>query len=316
MASDLPSGGGPDRITWSEVSDFRGENIKSFSEQERTLKEVFDLLESFGFAINSSRIRSYRDSLKAIRDKAALNRNLSFDNGMQLLCTIVELTELGKILKAAKTAPDISLWRNQLEKLISGTHARIPSKLSPAWDFQFETFIASVIQLSDYEVAFEEPDVIVKDRRDCFGIAAKRPKTEQAIKRNLDKAAKQINNSGVDGIIALDCSAIIANGKAITTTDYPRAIVFVKELLDRLMEQNLSTIHRVKIGDHVFGVLLSLHMPVTIVDMDWQRAESFCSAFRWTLIPLVNPLDPRFDTVLRFAKNCEKGLFAEHTGAS
>jgi hypothetical protein len=225
----------------------------------------------------------------------------------------VELRQLDTILRAAKAAPNLSVWRDHIEKLISGTHPEIPEKLSPSWDFQFEALLAAVVQLSGYQIEFQEPDIVASDRNTTFGIAAKRPRTEAGLRRNLRKAARQISKSDRDGIIALDCSVILATDRAITTTDEAHAADFVKNILVHFLRNNAVEIDRIRCEQKVFAVLLTLDMPVTIVDSEWKSAVQMTTAFRWTIVPLVEVLDPRYSIAINFAENCQQGLFSNQS---
>jgi hypothetical protein len=310
MDASKPANPNRGDVKWVEVSNFRGTNPKSFEDQERSLEGISKLIEDFGFSIGTSRIRSYQNVLSKLKAKAEQNSNFELSDGIHLLHTSVELSQLGTILRAARAAPNLSIWRSHLEKLISGTHPETPSKLSASWDFQFEALVAGVAQLSGYEIEFDEPDIVVKDGNITFGIAAKRPRTAAGIRRNLRKAAKQISKSNRDGMIALDCSVILATDRAITTISESHAVDFVSDLLARFMQDNASEINRVRSERNLLAVLLALHMPVTIVDSEWKRAVQLTTAFRWTVVPLTEPSDPRFDLAIRFAQQCQTGLFS------
>ncbi|MBJ7405063.1 MAG: hypothetical protein JHD07_17850 [Bradyrhizobium sp.] len=301
------------KVTWVGVSDFRGTNPKSFAEHESSLSDISQLIETLGFSVGNSRIRSYQNVLSALRTKAERDHKLTLSDGMQLLHTSVELHQLGTILRAARGAPDLSIWQSHLERLISGTHPDVPAKLSPTWDFQFETFVASVAQLSGYEIDFQEPDILIKDGDRSFGIAAKRPRTAPGLRRNLQKAAKQILKSTFEGMIAVDCSVILATDRAITTTSDEHAAEFVEEILADFLRDSAFEIHRYRSEPKVFAMLFVLHMPVTIVDTEWTKAKQLTTAFRWTVVPLVNPDDPRYHTSIRFAERCSQGLFTNRS---
>jgi hypothetical protein len=293
-----------------ELSNFRGSNPQSFDQQEKTLANLSELIESLGFPVKTSRIASYIRLLAKLRSKAESNLSLTLSDVMEWLHTSIELSQLDIILRAAKDAPTLATWQDHLGVLISGTHPDVISKFSPSWDFQFEALVAGVAQLSGYAVEFEEPDIVVTEGNVCFGIAAKRPRNQNGVRRNIHKAAKQISKTNRDGIIALDCTAILATDRAITTTDDAQATELVNEILERFIRNIGFEIHRAKSESNVIGILLTLYMPATIVDLAWQQAERMTTSFRWTVVPLIEPYDPRHDLVLRFAEKCQRGLFA------
>jgi hypothetical protein len=86
---------------------------------------------------------------------------------------------------------------------------------TPGRDAQFELYIAACCQKAGFEpVAYEEPDVtcLVDGRRFC--IAAKRVKCVRQASKRINAAARQIEKSGIPGIIVLDM-AIAWNPKNV-----------------------------------------------------------------------------------------------------
>jgi len=72
---------------------------------------------------------------------------------------------------------------------------------------QFHLYLAAVCQNAGmYPVGFEEPDVTCSIGGKKFGIAAKRIKSRDQIKRHIKKAADQVFRSNLRGIIALELS--------------------------------------------------------------------------------------------------------------
>jgi hypothetical protein len=202
-----------------------------------------------------------------------------------------------------------------LRTLLSGSHPDIPSKSSTAWDFQFEAYVAAVAQLSGYQIDFAEPDIIIHDGATRLGIAAKRPRGQNGVRRNLEKAVKQINKSGLDGLIALDCSFIVADGRSLTATTLQNAALAAKTLVQEFVERNVTNIRTISFGQNVIGIIFTLHMPATLVDEEWKRATQMVSAYRWTVLPVIDSNDVRLKTVLNFTEQCQRGLFNESASA-
>ena len=293
---------------WSVLSNFEGADFRPFEEALSNLQQVLELARSIGLRTDSSRIWAYGKTLSDLRDLAAADQQLSMDLAMRLLCTIVELSELTTIRRAVESASDSKIWHGHLERILSGSHPNVPSKASPAWDFQFEAFVAAVTQLSGFDVEFAEPDFIVRNDTTFFAIAAKRPRGQGGIRRKLSRAAKQIQTTGIDGLIALDCSFAIANGRSLTTTTLSSATSSATLLVQDFIQTNISTIRSVNFGTSVVGIVFALHIPVTLVDDGWQRAIQLLSAYRWTVLPLIDADDSRLSNVLRFAERCQYGL--------
>jgi hypothetical protein len=302
------------RRPWTELSDVFGKSDMSFDEQIAVSEEIIAAFAKLGIPTKNSRIVAYRNALLNVKRRAAKDQNFDLETAMSLLGTSVEIQQLRLIAKAAASAQNVSEWRNQLERLVSGSHPSIPSRATAGFDFQYEAYLASVASLSGYNVCFREPDIIINEEDVVFGIAAKRPRRHSGFERNVARAVKQIRNSGIKGIIALDCSIVAADGKAITTTDPMEAANLAKELCEAVLKVHLTCIKDLRRHAHVLGVLFSIHLPVTIVDEHWQSATSFRSAFRWTTIPLQTS-ERDLQLILEFTKRCERALFETEAAA-
>lgn len=298
-----------ENVRWTELSNFKGTTLRSFDENIENLKKLAELIGRLGFTTKSSRVWAYERTLTDLRKLAQTNQAMTFDQALRLLGSVVEVSELTTILKAAQLAVEPSIWQTHLGTLLSGNHPDVGSKSSAAWDFQFEAYVAAVVQLSGYQVNFSEPDIIVCDELGTFGIAAKRPRNENGIKRNLEKAVKQINKSGLEGFIALDCSFAVADGQSLTTTTFESAISATKTMLHAFIQSNIANISSIRFGKSVTGIIFTLHIPVTLVDEDWKQTTQLASAYRWSIFPTVTSTDVRLSRVLSFAEQCQRGLF-------
>ena len=118
-------------------------------------------------------------------------------------------------------------------------------------DFQFELFIAAVCQSAGLTpVNYTEPDVTCTVNGVTTCIAAKRLKSVTALKKRVKKAAQQIGNTQMPGIIAIDtCAALNPDNKRITT---PMPEKQFGQLYKQAMTQFLHEWHR-KIYDWVAG---------------------------------------------------------------
>lgn len=85
-------------------------------------------------------------------------------------------------------------------------------------DFQFELFVAAICQSAGLiPVDYEEPDVTCTVNGIKFGLAAKRLKNISNMDKRLKKAAEQVQEAQLPGIIALDtCLALNLENKRIT----------------------------------------------------------------------------------------------------
>ena len=192
-----------------EVSNLTGGRFTSFDEEKNIFDDVCKLIAELHLPMDFSRIGAYRRFLQKLTEGAKKERNLTQTETIELLNTTVELSELRAILSAASASHDPLMWKSHLKKLVAGTHPHTNSKNAPVWNFQYEMFLAAVIQLGGYQVVLAEPDILVKDARRTVGIAAKRPHSLYNLSDNLKKGGRQIRMAGVDGLVALDVSLIV-----------------------------------------------------------------------------------------------------------
>lgn len=97
---------------------------------------------------------------------------------------------------------------------------------SSARDFQFEMLVAALFKRAGYGVALSEPDVIVTTNHGNVGIAAKRPRSQDNLRRLFEDADDQIRRSGYHGIVAIDISfLLLPNNLHIPAGDGGRGIV-------------------------------------------------------------------------------------------
>ena len=165
-----------------------------------------------------------------------------------------------------------------------------------------------VAQLSGYEITLHEPDVVISEGARKFGIAAKRFRTMNGLKNCMEKGARQIARAGFDGIIAVDISLLLADGQSLFANDSEGALMTVKYRVEEFVSDHKSIIKEAARGPLVAGVLLSLHMPATIVDKAGSFKQ-FASAIRWTIFALTD--DWRYTSILEFAEKAQLGLFGQ-----
>lgn len=87
-------------------------------------------------------------------------------------------------------------------------------KHSPARDCQFKLVVASGFRQAGYAVELAELDLVVETSIGPFGVAAKRPRVQSKIERNIRDARHQIEDHTGSGAIAVDVSILHASGCA------------------------------------------------------------------------------------------------------
>lgn len=134
---------------------------------------------------------------------------------------LVETHELGRIHEAFAERAEPSF----IEKLaFIAAGPALPfgeTGAGHARNYQFELFTAAELQLKGLPVLFEEPDIVINACAKFVGVAAKRPRNFDQIRRQLSRAVSQLllNQDRIThGVIALDTSIVI--------TDRPGALFF------------------------------------------------------------------------------------------
>jgi hypothetical protein len=292
-----------------ETLDIERFTYNSFDENLHEIQQVYEQFERLGVpTVPSSRINSYRAAFESLKRAAAEERRLDLSLAEMMLHATVELAQLKTIIKAATAATERTAWDEQLRRLISGMSIPTPgSKHSPAHDFQFETFLAAVAELSGYKVSFDEPDVVVRDGTRVFGIAAKRPRSKRRIEKNCRKAANQIRQSGLPGIVALDVSFALYPNQCVNTNDLSGGLLFVQAAVSNFLKSYYHDLADACRDDGALGVLACLHLPV--LNFGHDPPPQLASAMRWLVAPYCDPGDERLRWIIDFAENCELGLF-------
>ncbi len=115
---------------------------------------------------------------------------------------------------------DIHSTDDEFQRLVKSTlnDSPLPQKdrdNSKGRDAQFELFVAAICQNAGMLPIFrEEPDVTCHAGDIKFGIAAKRIKNVDRLEKHVRKAAGQIKDTGLPGIIALEtCVALNRNNE-------------------------------------------------------------------------------------------------------
>ena len=284
-------------------------NTTAFDDNLREIQDVYAQFEQLGIpTVSSSRINTYRDAFESLRQASKEKRRPDLSLATLMLHTMVEFAQLRTIVKAAMASPERISLNDQLGRLISGTSVPTPLyKHSPAHDFQFESFLGAVAELSGYKVNFAEPDIIVQCDTYTFGIAAKRPRSKRAVEKNCRKAASQIRQSGLPGIIALEMSFALYPNQCINTNDLAGSLAFIQAAANKFVGDYYHTFRKVCRDDSVLGVFVCLQLPV--LNFGHPVAPQLATAVRWLLAPYCEPHDERLRWILEFAAKCELGLF-------
>jgi len=139
-------------------------------------------------------------------------------------------------------------------------------------DTQFELFVAAICQAAGFvPVDYQEPDVICTLEGARIGIAAKRIKSESQVSKRIPKAAKQIEMSGLLGVIALDTSiGLNANNERITTPMSDEEFVPLHGMaINYFLSCHADRIRTWVRGRGVIGIIVHDHQVRYKVDGSW-----------------------------------------------
>jgi hypothetical protein len=87
---------------------------------------------------------------------------------------------------------------------------RLRTQCAPAQDTLLELEIAGRLVGSWWDVSFDEPDVVLRSEgADPVAIACKRPQNRDRLRERIPEAVRQIENSGIPGIVVLGVEPIV-----------------------------------------------------------------------------------------------------------
>ncbi len=298
-------------IGMHEISNYTGGRPTDFNNDKELMDEICELCAQMDLPVGLSRIQSYRKAMQELRDAWIESRPL--DNSLQISVsnTLVDAHELRIIFSAATRSQDINLWRPHLKKLMSGSHPKLVSKILSVWDFQYEAFLAGVMQLSGISTTFAEPDIVINDPLRTIGIAVKRPHSLKNFNKLLKKASNQIKNTGLSGIIALDISLVIGTKFLLRDSlDQDGSVTVARIIVDEFIKNHYVEIKDNCGGEHIIGVLLTLNLPVTYNAADKSQSSVYCVS-RWQIIATANDFAAT-GWLVELANKCSIGLFGSH----
>jgi hypothetical protein len=291
------------------TADFKRAPLRGWDESFRLVDELYSEFQALGIAtLGSSRIRAYRDAFLALKAASEQKDRLQQGAAEKILQTLVEFQRLRTIIKAVRSSAQRGVWQERLRPLVSGSaFPAQESDSSPARDYQFESYIAAVSELSGYRITFDEPDVIVEGGGHRFGIAAKRPRSSRAIKKNCRKAVHQIEVSGIPGMVALDLSTALYSNACINANDMAGVALFVETAANRFLADNYEGLKSLCHENLVFAVLVSVQLPA--LSFGHPLGTQVITGTRWAAAPMCDSLDDRRSWIFEFVRKCELGLF-------
>ncbi len=152
-------------------------------------------------------------------------------------------------------------------------------------DTQFELFIAAICQAAGFiPVEYPDPpDVTCCVEGITIGVEAKRIKSEAQVKKRVPKAAKQIHESRLSGIIALDTSVALNPNNDRVTRPIPdeEFVPLYHAAINLFLRRYDARIRKWVSGKNVIGIIVHDHQVRFETDESWSLSSmtvQFCTA--------------------------------------
>jgi hypothetical protein len=268
---------------------------------ERTRQDIAALSVAGVRLSPSSRFQQYLLQLEA----AVRADGLTVPAGADLkvwVRSLSELDDLHLVISQLRRGPEVRGWQQRVRDVVSGPIVRGDEvKHSRARDIQFELVTAAMFRQARYGVVLDEPDVIIDSTIPSFGIAAKRPRSFDAVQRNVESAARQIRRSGRLGIVALDITdAIAPEDPCIRTARYDDAFAWVIRSADTFLNEHERYLRRFRKSDLTIGLAVHFALPVFV---DSPGRPRFGYARRFVMCNWVSLKDPRTNLLSNAAQD-------------
>ena len=241
----------------------------------------------------TSRLSEYRNELaKAIPSKTPP----SGDQMKRWHRLLIEVSDLRLIAEELSKPPAVPGWENKMREVLAGSFFSSRQSRNPRpRNTQFELVLAASLRAAGYDVALDEPDVVVRTTMGSVGVAAKRPSSERNLNHTIRDAGRQIRRFDGLGLIACDATILVNPDDAqLTTQDFAAVEAGVAaHAID--VAKRLAAVAATILGTKcVFGVMCRVCLPT------WEPSVPRMSYIeRWPVVALVGESDPRHKWCLR-----------------
>jgi hypothetical protein len=203
---------------------------------------------------------------------------------------MLEALQFEAVRRSIETAHD---WQRLSTAIVQATAGNAEAILDrpdcKARSTQFELFVWACVRAAGFQATLSEPDLTIQyGGGKVIAVAAKRPRSDRKVIKNIRAACRQIANVPHDGIVALDLSFIGAMGKPIYVQRAEHYQVLSKILLDGFVHEHEQELCAAARGHNVVGILFhhsgvvrAVHDPARLVSRRW--------AFLQTQPPPVHP---------------------------
>jgi hypothetical protein len=237
--------------------------------------EIFHLIPGIEKICHEKGINIHSKSALGECIEATKKINDSWENGDTSVANSPDFFELldrlhlcAIIGASVKFFKDQTAFQNKIKLLTEDELAFNISSHSNSRNLLSELIIANIFKQINWQVNWEEPDLIVEQRVNNqtirFAIACKMLESSKNLEKLLSKAKKQINNNlsskngVVKGLIAIDLSQIF-NNSVLRTLEFKDGSFITEILADELQRfesDNKRLFDKIKSSNKIIGLLL------------------------------------------------------------
>lgn len=231
----------------------------SWDEEKSKLGKITSLFEENGLKIKAgSRLYRYIRILDAVEKGNDQSLPKEFNN-KKLYQISTEIHQLYYGTVELSKSKVFNEWKEKLDFLVSGKELPEDDQDHTSRNYQFELYIAGLLNKSSLKPISAEPDIVINQDGRHFGIAIKRPNSYNRIKDNLRKAKDQIIKTTHPGIIILDITRISNAENLVTQADSISKVTdSLIWLLDHFFEKNYFAMKNITNDNQIFGIALHI----------------------------------------------------------
>ena len=265
---------------------------------EKGLKDILDEYEKFIVKLKENNIKLldsmrfmkfYKDILVLSKSTDGLGmeeiyNSESFIEGFRDYFELREILNSDTIFKTSVS---------DLNKIFGGNRLSLEDKDTTARNYQYQLYIGSFFEKRGVPVLYQEPDLEILFKKQRIGMAVKRVSSIDKIPNRIREAEKQIEKSGINGIIVISLDNIInrqefsisnEEWEQLFKTTESKLESFLREISDATWFQNRK--------DEVLGIIFTLTTPSRI-----SGQLTFGSAFSAIGVPLDSKDDYKWELI-------------------
>jgi hypothetical protein len=237
---------------------------------ENSLKDILDEYEGFISKLKENNIKLlesmrfmkfYKDILVLSKstDGIGMDEIYNSDSFIEGFRDYYELREILKSDTIFKTSV------NDLNKIFGGNRLSLEDKDTTARNYQYQLYIGSFFEKRGVPVLYQEPDLEILFNNQRIGMAVKRVSSIDKITSRIREAEKQIEKSGIDGIIVISLDNIINREEfSISKEDWEQLYNITESKLENFLKENYHHDWYYNRIEGVKGVLFTLTTPSRI----------------------------------------------------